>query len=817
MKNGIHCIDKAEISLKESWFELSGWYIPKNEDEIEFVFLKNEEAIAVRNNIIDRPDVLEVYKDAKCAVGFHIFLDDVHPRDTKSLKLFVKNGDEIECIFVWNEQDIKNALESSYMQFHVDGFGVDEKKSEYVVRGWAVSNVPNVDLKISITTSNGEEIAHYYRAEARRDLLAHGIVDKDHVKSGFYITYSQSFKDVVLNLSLEGMNYKQSVDLAALERANKKAYRERFIKELFTKEGFIRFITGKKQEEPVGPNLDMYHEWFMKNRVTEAVLEEQRAHNFEYQPKISILVPTYKTPVPMLCEMIESVRNQSYANWELCIADGTMAEGELKDTLDNYVANDDRIKVRYLDENVGISGNTNKALEIATGDFIALLDHDDTLELDALYEAVKVLQDRDVDMLYTDEDKVSEDLSEYLDPNFKPDFSIDLLRSHNYITHFLVVKKTLLDAAGPFNSRFDGAQDYDLILRCMEKANKIEHVSKILYHWRMCQGSTADDPRSKMYCYEAGRTALEEHLERVGIKGRVEFAGEDLWGLYHVIYDVLDNPMVSVVIANKDHTEDLDKAITSIEERSTYRNFEIVVVENNSTEEKTFTYYEKIQQKYENVKVVYWDREFNYSAINNYGVSFAKGEYILLLNNDTEMITPTAIEEMLGICSRSDVGIVGAKLLYDDNTIQHAGVVIGFGGYAGHVFHGIGRYDYGYMMRPCINCNYSAVTAACLMTKKSVFEEVGGLTEIFVVAGNDVDYCLKVREKNLLVVYNAFAEWYHYESKSRGYEDTPEKKERFDGEVEKFQECWEKLLDEGDPYYNENFPITLAPFTLSSE
>lgn len=814
MKTEKFYIDKTEISLKESWFEVSGWYIPKHEDDVEFVFLKNGEEISVRNNVTDRPDVLNVHKDAKSVVGFQIFVDDVHPRDTKSLKLQIKDGDKINTIFAWNEEDIKKALESGYLQFCVDRYEYNEKRAEYVVSGWAVSNVPNVEMKVSVSTTAGEDIPCYYRAEARRDLLALGIVDADHVKSGFYITYPQFYKNAILKLSLEGMNYTQSVDLEALKRANKKASIKRAIKGLLTKDGFIRFITGQKEEETIGSNLDKYNEWFLKHRVTESELEEQRAHVFEYQPKISILVPTYKTPVPMLCEMIESVRNQSYGNWELCIADGTMAEGELKDTLDNYVANDDRIKVRYLDENVGISGNTNKALEIATGDFIALLDHDDTLELDALYEVVKVLQDRDVDMLYTDEDKVSEDLTEYLDPNFKPDFSVDLLRSHNYITHFLVMKKTLLDSVGPFDSRFDGAQDYDLILRCSEKANKIEHVAKILYHWRMCVGSTADDPRSKMYCYEAGRTALEEHLKRVGVKGRVEFAGEDLWGLYHVIYDVVDNPMVSIVIANKDHTEDLDKAITSIQEKSTYRNFEFIVVENNSTEEETFTYYEKVQQKYDNVKVVYWDREFNYSAINNYGVTFAQGEYILLLNNDTEMITPTAIEEMLGICSRPDVGIVGAKLLYDDNTIQHAGVVIGFSGYAGHIFHGNGRYDLGYMMRACINCNYSAVTAACLMTKKSVFEEVGGLTEIFVVAGNDVDYCLKVREKDLLVVYNAYAEWYHYESKSRGYEDTPEKKERFDAEVEKFQERWGDLLDNNDPYYNKNFPVTLPPFTL---
>lgn len=560
-----------------------------------------------------------------------------------------------------------------------------------------------------------------------------------------------------------------------------------------------------------GQNYDL---WFRHNRITEEELDEQRKHVFEYQPKISILVPTYKTQINMLHEMIASVIGQSYANWELCIADGTMEEGELKAVLQEYALKDSRIKVQFLESNDGISGNTNKALEMATGDYISLLDHDDVLELDALFEVVNVLQNKEVDMVYTDEDKVSEDLSKFEDPNFKPDFSIDLLRSHNYITHFLVIKKLLIDEVGPFNSKYDGAQDYDLVLRCSEKANKIEHIAKSLYHWRMSAGSTAENPESKLYCYEAGRTALEAHLERVGLEGRVEFAGENLWGLYHVIYTVKENPLVSIVIANKDHVRDLDKAITSIQKKSTYRNIEFIVVENNSTEAKTFAYYEEVQKKYENVKVVYWEREFNYSLINNYGVEHAKGEYILLLNNDTEMITPTAIEEMLGICARPDVGAVGAKLLYDDETIQHAGVVLGFGGYAGHVFHAKPRYDLGYMMRPRINCNYSAVTAACLLTKKSIYDEVGGLTEEFVVAGNDVDYCLKVREKDLLVVYNAFSEWFHYESKSRGYEDTPEKKARYDGEVAKFRKRWGAVLEAGDPFYNKNFPVTVAPFAL---
>ena len=557
-----------------------------------------------------------------------------------------------------------------------------------------------------------------------------------------------------------------------------------------------------------------YNEWFGRHRITEEELETQRKHKFDFEPKISILVPTYNTDLNMLHEMIDSVISQSYSNWELCIADGSQGNDALEKELLEYSNKDSRIKVTFLEKNQGISGNTNGALELATGEFVGLLDHDDVVEPDLLYEVVKTLQDREIEALYTDEDKVNETLTEYSDPNFKPDFSIDLLRSHNYITHFFVVKRQIISEIGGFRSEFDGSQDYDLIFRCVEKAKKVGHVSKPLYHWRMCEGSTAEDPRSKMYCYDAGKRAIEAHLSRCGIDAKVDYAGENLWGLYHTKYTVKDNPLVSVVIANMDHVKDLDKCIRSIQKNSTYKNIEFVIVENNSQKKETFEYYKEIQAEYDNVKVLTWEREFNYSAINNYGVKNANGEYILLLNNDTELITPDAIEEMLGICQRSDVGIVGAKLLYADNTVQHAGVIIGFGNYAGHIFTLKEDSDYGYMMRAQINCNYNAVTAACLMTRKEIFNEVNGLSEDLAVAGNDIDFCLKVRDKGYLVVYDAFAKWHHYESKSRGYETTPEKKERYEKELDIFRKRWAEILKNGDPYYNKNFPIEIAPYTL---
>ena len=601
---------------------------------------------------------------------------------------------------------------------------------------------------------------------------------------------------------------------------------------LFTK-GPGEFLkrTYRKFERPF-----YYHKFFLKHRVTAEQLEIQKNTKFDYEPKISILVPLYNTPEKLLREMIESVTGQSYQNWELCLADGSPVP--LVEKVKEIAGQDERVVYKVLEKNAGIAGNTNQALEFATGDYIGLLDHDDFLEKDALFEVVKVLQDtinNDTiypDIVYTDEDKVKNSGKRFLDPNLKPDFSIDLLRSHNYITHFYVVKADILRKVGGFQSEFDGAQDYDMMFRCIEESlgivknsgviynggklgennGKIVHIPRVLYHWRLAKGSTADNPENKMYCYEAGRKSIANHLERLGIKAKTEMTG--LWGMYHTQYEVINSPLISVIIPSKDHTEDLDLCIRSIMEKSTYKNIEFIVAENNSTAEETFAYYEKTQKEFSNVKVVTWEKEFNYSAINNFATSFAKGEYLLFLNNDTELLTPEGIEEMLGICQRSDVGIVGAKLIYPDETVQHAGVLLGFRGYAQHAFLGIARNDFGFMVRARINCNYNAVTGACLMTSRIVYDEVGGFSEDLPVAGNDVDFCLKVRDLGLLVVYNAFSEWHHFESKSRGYEDTPEKQARFQKEIEKFREKWGARVDAGDEYYNPNFSLENAPFEL---
>lgn len=828
-------IDKFDFLSDADIIQVEGWVVAQNNEEIKINVFINGKLMPYTIKRKARKDVSKIYADfTKDKVpGFIINIE--YPKEEKinTVRIEALAGNKRHIILNKNEKNIQEFLDSQIFKYHIDNL---EKRTngdsvQYIITGWAAVYGKQSEINIKlINQKTGREIPFEKEELERADLINAGIVTEEQKTSGFRILYDwETDFHPVLCIGAPNYHVQYQEDLENYVKRNRRAYRKILFRQILKnakfgnlkkvlkyirKNGFkglkTAILNGMTEEKG-----NHYHEWFERHKVTEEQLMEQKTHKFDYEPKISILVPTYNTPIKLLREMIDSVRNQSYQNWELCIADGSEGNEQLEQILFEYNKLDQRILVNILEKNEGIAGNTNGALKIATGDYIGLLDHDDLLTPDALYEVVKVLQDEKTDIVYTDEDKVSDDLSLHLDPNFKPDFSIDLFRSHNYITHFFVVRKSIVDEIGGFHSEYDGSQDYDLMFRCIEKASVIKHIPKILYHWRICVGSVAENPASKMYAYEAGRKAIEDHLKRVGIKATVKLhEDKDLWGMYHVIYDTGNNPLVSIIIPNKDHISDLEKCIKSIIKKSKYKNYEIIVVENNSTEDKTFAYYKKLQEEYNNIKVVVWEGVFNYSVINNFGVSHASGEYLLLLNNDTELISPNGIGEMLGICMREDVGVVGAKLYFEDNTVQHAGIVIGFGGFAGHVFSGIGKKDYGYMVRARINCNYSAVTAACLMTKKSVWEEVNGLTEEFVVALNDVDYCLKVREKNYLVVYNAFSEWYHYESKSRGYEDTPEKKARFASEVKKFQTKWSRILEEGDPYYNINFPVTIAPFTL---
>lgn len=580
----------------------------------------------------------------------------------------------------------------------------------------------------------------------------------------------------------------------------------RYLKHYGPKEFWIRLHERFEPEEvPYGP-------WYEAYVPDEAALEKQRHHHFEYSPLISVAVPAYRTPEKFLAQMIDSLLAQTYGNWELCIANGSPEDGAMKKVLEEYTKKDSRIRISELTENKGIAGNTNAALEMARGEFVGLLDHDDLLAPNALYEIVRALdEDRNLDAVYTDEDKVTTELDEHFQPHLKPDFNLDLLRSNNYICHFFVVRSSIVQKVGGFRQEFDGAQDHDFIFRCIENAEKVGHIPEILYHWRTHKASTADNPASKMYAFDAGKRAIEAHLKRTGTEGTVSHT-PDL-GFFRVKYPVQGQPLVSIIIPNKDEKETLKACIDSIREKTEYPNYEIIIVENNSTTDEIFQYYKELSQD-SRIRLLRWKKEFNYSAINNYGVRHANGEYLLFLNNDVTVITPGWIKELLGVCQRPEVGAAGVKLIYPDDTIQHAGCVIGLGGIAGHMFVDMPANRTGYLHKASILQDMSAVTAACMMMKRTAFEEAGGFTEKLSVAFNDVDLCLKVRKNHKLIVYDPYVQLYHMESKTRGAEDNKEKVRRFQEEIEYMRCQWIDILKKGDPYYNKNLSLTKWNYSL---
>ena len=577
------------------------------------------------------------------------------------------------------------------------------------------------------------------------------------------------------------------------------------------------FSTLKKKIEEATPVIvngvkyqSKYEAWIAQNEPTESELQLQRDERFSIEPKISIVAATFNTPVRFLKEMINSVLSQTYSKWELCIADGGSKE-EVKAILNEYKAKDSRIKVKYLKENRGISDNFNAAISIATGEYIGFLDHDDMLAPYAIYEIVRAInEDPDAECLYSDEDKIDRDSRKRFEPHFKPDWSPDLLRSLNYICHFFVIKKDLLGKIGVFRKDFDGAQDYDLILRATERAKKIIHIPKILYHWRVNKRSTAGGPDRKIYAYRSARKALEEHLKRTGLDGRIEMM--EIPGCYKVSYRIPKTPLLSIIIPNRNNVKTLKKCIDSLY-KGIYKNFEILIVENGSTEEGIFKLYEKLQ-KDSKINVLSWNRSFNFSAINNFASQYAKGELLLFLNNDMEAINKDCLERMVEHAIKKEVGAVGAKLYYPNNTIQHAGIVIGIRGFAGHSHKMAPGDSQGYFFRLKVIQNVSAVTGACLMTRKELFNQLGGFDEDFSVALNDVDFCLRLRENGYLIVWTPFAEFYHYESLTRGYDDGSEKLKRLNNEINMFRERWEDLLEKGDPYYSPNLTLSKEDFSI---
>ena len=548
------------------------------------------------------------------------------------------------------------------------------------------------------------------------------------------------------------------------------------------------------------------------------LLVKQASHQpgGEAGPKISIVVPLYNTPLNFLEELLDSVVNQTYRNWELCCVDAGQ-DTAVGQHVQARAKADPRIRYQKLTENEGIAGNTNHGFELATGDYIALLDHDDILHPCALWYTAQAIVEQGADFVYTDEATFEGKVENVVLYHFKPDFMLDNLRSNNYICHLTTFSKVLMEqAGGGERAEYNGSQDYDLFLRLTEKARKIAHIPHALYYWRSSPNSTASDISAKTYCLDAGIAALKAHYARCGVAVDDVTLIPGTPGYYKTDYTMAHPGRVSILIPTCDHIRDLETCVESIYARTTYPDFEILLIENNSKEEQTFRSYERMQKEHpDTLKVLTWQgKGFNYSALNNFGARYATGEYLLLLNNDTEVITPGWLEEMVMYAQQKRVGCVGAKLLYPDDTIQHAGVGFGIGGVAGHLHKYFPATSDGYMGRLNSVQDVYGDTAACLLIRKEIYDEVHGLDESYAVAFNDVDFCVRVREAGYTNVFTPFAQLYHYESKSRGMEDNPEKQKRFQGEVLRFQARWGDLLAKGDPCTNPNFDIQREDFSL---
>ena len=546
--------------------------------------------------------------------------------------------------------------------------------------------------------------------------------------------------------------------------------------------------------------------------------EKEETTVFPKDVTFSILVPLYNTPERFLREMIESVTAQTYGKWELCLADGSDDAHDFVGRIcQEYRQKDSRIKYQKLAKNEGISGNTNECYKMATGNYIALFDHDDLLHPCVLFAYVQAICEKDADYIYCDEATFKgNSINHMITMHFKPDYAPDNLLANNYICHFSVFSRELLESGELFRSQFDGSQDHDMILRLTAKAKHIVHIPRILYYWRSHKGSVASSIDAKTYAIDAAKGAVADHLTKLGYRNFEIESTRAFATIFRIKYELTSRPLVSIIIPNKDHVDDLSRCVESIINLSTYDNYEIVIVENNSETAEIRTYYEEIS-RHPRVQVVEYKGDFNYSKINNFGVQYAKGEYLLLLNNDTEVITPDWMEELLMYAMRKDVGVVGAKLYYPDKTIQHAGIVIGLGAHrtAGHTHYRIPEANVGYMGRLCYAQDVTAVTGACMMVSKALYEELGGLDESFTVALNDVDFCLRVREKGFLNIFTPFAELYHYESKSRGSDKKDERALRYQQESDRFRVKWADALAKGDPYYNPNFSLDHSDFTVN--
>lgn len=703
------------------------------------------------------------------------------------------NGEKIEMKTIKIDDISSYEYKPKAVYTYADRIRIDKGRIQLI--GWGyVDYLPgkNMPVEPAVKDSQGQPVEYTVKRFTREDVSKVMNDDMDNLKEWAYVLewVCEDDKDYIVEYSGNGLTKTEVIDVENLKREEReraysypsKAIMRKCISWQRVKDDFYYIRNRGWKEfkriynERVGKKEIVYQEWLKWNSPSRAELRKQRKATFERMPKISIVVPTYRTPEKFLREMLDSVVNQTYSNWELCLGDGSMDDSVIP-ILEEYHSRDSRIVYKRLDDNYGISGNTNGALELATGDFIALLDHDDLLTPDALYEVVKAINvDKDVDVVYTDEDKVSLDLKTYFEPHFKPDFNIDLLRSCNYICHFFVADKRIVDKVGGFRSECDGSQDYDFILRCTSAAKRIEHVARCVYNWRCHPASTAMNPESKLYCYEAGKRALELHLEAMNVKDATVERAKN-YGYYIVSYPVKEECLVSVIWI--DESDGVDVVETNIRTKSSYKNLEFIKAHKS-------------------------DNETNNSKFLNEAVKSAKGKYIIFVHDSMEVVTENWIEIMLSNCMRDEVGIVVPKIYNSDNEIVQAGYVVGLRGLASRVFIGKQYNEHGYEGRLLAQCDLTAAPNDCMMISKQLFEEVGGFDEKLAGSCEDIDLCLKVRKRNLLVMFTSYA--------AMKCDIEPEKSEAAD--VQYMKNKWADMLARGDYSYNKNFDLQRGDFEL---
>ncbi|MCA5013084.1 MULTISPECIES: glycosyltransferase family 2 protein [unclassified Enterococcus] len=703
----------------------------------------------------------------------------------------------------------------------IDSIYREKQTNNLTITGWALNTKTNTSPEISVI--NQEQVTSYDIKRVLREDVNQIYETDPSVLAGFEIKLEGLLKkdklEICFTSNEDKTKYSQWIDLGK-KHPLIPGTEDKMARLMINVHKGISYLKrnglkGTIQRVKIEKirRQSSYPSWLERNEQFDFDQIKEEIAAFDYQPKISIAMPVYNVEEKWLRRCIDSILIQDYTNWELCMADDASTDPKVKELLTEYQESDERIKVFFRQKNGHISEATNSALELATGEFVALLDNDDELPRIAFYEVVKALNENpELDLLYSDEDKIDME-GNRSDPSFKPDWSPDLLLGTNYISHLGVYRRTILEEIGGFRKGYEGSQDYDLVLRFTEKtsADRIKHIPKVLYHWRMLPTSTAVDQSTKGYAFEAGLKAVQDALLRRGIKGHAKHGRAN--GLYDVYYDIEIQELVSIIIPTKNGYNDVKRCVTSIIEKTTYKNYEIIIADNGSTDEKMKELYASFEETLqERFRVTTIDIPFNFSKINNIAAKDAKGKYLLFLNNDTEVINADWLTLMVSFGQLERVGCVGAKLLYPNNTIQHAGVILGLGGIAGHGHYGYPHGDLGYFGKLALNVDYLAVTAACLLMKKSDFDAVSGFDEDFTVAFNDVDLCLKVKELGRDNVWLHEAELYHFESQTRGYDDKGKKKKRFEQEKAMMEQKWAGLID-NDPFYNPNLTREIPNFS----